>query len=90
MNVLRNFALIVISYNFLSFFYVAPLKPCKLRDRFMYVFFSTECTQDLEKCDGSFEHVPNLICALNVKSWTTYVSIVNGMENVLTCSDRTL
>jgi hypothetical protein len=29
----------------------------------MYVFFDTEYTQDLEKCDGSFEHVPKLICA---------------------------
>ena len=29
----------------------------------MYVFFDKECTQNLEKRDGSFEHVPNLICA---------------------------
>jgi hypothetical protein len=28
----------------------------------MYVYFDTECTQDLEKRDGSFEHVPKLIC----------------------------
>ena len=27
----------------------------------MYVFFDTECTQDLEKCDGNFELIPNLI-----------------------------
>ena len=32
-------------------------------DKIMYVFFDTECMQDLEKRDGSFEHVPNLICA---------------------------
>ena len=38
------------------------LWPSKLIDRFMYVLFDTECTQDLEKCDGSFEHVRNLIC----------------------------
>ena len=43
--------------------YMAPLKPSRLSNRFMYVFFDTECTQDLEKRDGSFEHVPNLICA---------------------------
>jgi hypothetical protein len=43
--------------------YVAPLKPSKPTDRFMYVFFHTECTQDFEKHDGSFEHIPNLICA---------------------------
>jgi hypothetical protein len=45
------------------FCYVAPLKRSKLSDRFMYIFFDTECTQDLEMCGGSFEHVPNLICA---------------------------
>jgi hypothetical protein len=42
---------------------VAPLKPSKLSDKYMHVFFDTECTQDLEKCDVSFEHIPDLICA---------------------------
>ena len=42
---------------------MASLKHSKLSDRFMCVFFDTECTQDLEKCDGFFKHVPNLICA---------------------------
>ena len=37
---------------------VAPLKPTKLTNRFMYVFFDTECTQDFEKHDGSLEHIP--------------------------------
>jgi len=46
-----------------QFCYVAPLKPSILTDRFLYVFFDTECTQDLENHDGSFEHIPNLICA---------------------------
>jgi hypothetical protein len=27
----------------------------------MHVLFDTECTQDLEKREGSFEHIPNLI-----------------------------
>jgi len=45
------------------FCYVAPLIPSKLTNRFLYVFFDTECTQDLERCDESFEHIPNLICA---------------------------
>jgi len=45
------------------FCYVVLLKPSKLTDRFLCVFFDTECTLDLEKRDGSFEHVPNLICA---------------------------
>ena len=40
-----------------------PLKPSKLTERFLYVFFDTECKQDLESCDGSFENVPNLVCA---------------------------
>jgi hypothetical protein len=43
--------------------YVAPLKPSKLSEKFIYVFFDTERTQDVEKCDGSFQHVPYLICA---------------------------
>jgi hypothetical protein len=45
------------------FCYMAPLKPRKLSSRFMYVFFDAERTQDLEKHEGSFEHVPKLICA---------------------------
>jgi hypothetical protein len=32
--------------------YMAPLKPSKLSDRFMYVFLDTECTQDLERHEG--------------------------------------
>ena len=27
------------------------------------MFFDMECTQDFEKHDGSFEHIPCLICA---------------------------
>ena len=45
------------------FCYVAPLKPSKLINRFLYVFFDTECTQDLQRCDGPFEYIPNLIYA---------------------------
>jgi len=45
------------------FCYMAPLKPSKLTDRFVYVFFDTECTRDFEKHDGSFEHIPNLMCS---------------------------
>ena len=48
--------------------YVPPLKPIKLSDRFLYVFFNTECTQDLERDDGAFVHVPNLICAQQICS----------------------
>ena len=39
-----------------------PLKPNKLSNKYLYVFFDTECTQDLEKRHGSFEHVQNLTC----------------------------
>ena len=42
---------------------MGALKPSKLSDKCLYVFFDTECTQDLEKRDGPFEHVPNHICA---------------------------
>jgi hypothetical protein len=43
--------------------YVAPLKTTKLSNKYLYVFFDTECTQDVEKLDGPFLHTPNLICA---------------------------
>jgi hypothetical protein len=43
--------------------YMAALKPNKFSDKFVFVFFDTECTQDLERHEGSFEYVPNLICA---------------------------
>jgi len=56
---------------------VAPLKPSKLSNKYLYVFFDTECTQDLEKCDGSFEHVPNLICAQQMCSKCEVVDDVN-------------
>jgi len=39
------------------------MKPSKLTDRYMYVLFDMDCTQDLEKHDGSFEHIPKLIYA---------------------------
>ena len=45
------------------FCYVAPLKPSRHSNKYMFVFFDTECIQYLDKCDGSFEHVPNLLCA---------------------------
>jgi len=46
------------------FCYVVPLKPSKLSDKFLYVFFDTECTQGIEKRDGFFEHV--LMCSAKV------------------------
>ena len=56
--------------------YVTPLKPSKLSNKYFYVFFDTECTQDLEKCDGSFEHVLNL-CAQQMRSKCESVDDVN-------------
>ena len=59
----------------------------------MYVFFVTECTQDLEKRDGSFELVPNLIllsrCVVNLKPWKMLMSIANSVEGVSTRSGKT-
>jgi len=52
----------------MPFWYVAPLKHSKLSDTFLYVFFDTECTQDLEKCDGTFEQLPKLIWAQQMGS----------------------
>jgi len=73
--------------------YVAPLKPSKLSNKYLYVFFDTECTQDLEKCDGSFEHVPKLICAqhmcFKLKPWMMLMSIVNSVKSVSTRSGKT-
>jgi Tfp pilus assembly protein PilX len=43
--------------------YVPPLKPGKHSDKFVYAFFDTECTQDRDRGEGSFEHKPNLLCA---------------------------
>jgi len=87
MNILRNFVLIVISYNFQAIFcYVASQKPTKLTDRSVYVFFNTECTQDLEKCDGSFEHIPNLICAQQMCSKCESVDDLSVCEQ---CGKRT-
>jgi len=46
--------------------YLAPLKPSKLSNKHLYVFFDTECTRYLEKRDGSLEHAPNFMCSANV------------------------
>jgi len=46
--------------------YVDPLIPSKLSNKYLYVFFDTECTQDLENCDGSFELLPKLMCSADV------------------------
>jgi hypothetical protein len=59
------------------FCYVAPLKHSKLTDTFMHVFFDTDCTQDLDKRDGSFEHIPNLICAQEMCSKCEAVDDLN-------------
>jgi len=59
------------------FCYVAPLKPSKLSDRFLNVFFDTECTQNLERHDGAFVHVPNLICAQQMCSKCETVDDMN-------------
>jgi hypothetical protein len=45
------------------FCYVAPLKATNLSEKYIYVCFVTERTQDLETHDGPFEHVPNIIFA---------------------------
>jgi hypothetical protein len=44
-------------------FFVDPLKLNKLSNKYLYVFFDMESTQYFQKYDGTFEHVPNLICA---------------------------
>ena len=77
-----------------NFCYVAPLKPRKLTDRFMYIFLDTECTGDLEIGDATVEHVPNLIYAQQMCSKYEAVDDLivdlNSVENVPTFSGRTL
>jgi hypothetical protein len=56
---------------------MASIKPSKLSDRFMYVFFETASTQDLEGHEGTFEHVPNLICAQQMCSKCETITDMN-------------
>jgi len=56
---------------------VASLNPSKLSIKYLYVFFDTKCTEDLEKYDGSFEHVTNLICAQKMCSKCETLDDVN-------------
>jgi hypothetical protein len=54
--------------------YVAPLTPSKLSDKYMYIFFDTKCTQDLDKSDGVFSifRTSHLLskCVRSVLPWT--------------------
>ena len=59
------------------FCYVAPLKNCRLSNKYMFFFFDTEYMQVLEKCDVSFEHVPKLICAQQMRSKCETVEDMN-------------
>ena len=72
------------------FCYVASLKPSKLTDKLMYVFSDMECTQDLDKRDGSFEHIRNLVCAQQICSKCEAIRDLNidceQCESVSTCS----
>jgi len=74
------------------FCYVTPLKTMNLTDRFVYVFFNTEFTQDFQNHDGSFQHISNLICAQQMCSKCEAVDdlvfIVNSVVSVPTCFGR--
>jgi len=70
------------------FGYLAPLKPSKLTDRF---FFDSEYIQEFEKHDGSFEHIPNLVCAQQMCSKCEAVgdlSVVCSVVSVPACFGR--
>ena len=71
---------------------MAPLKPSKVLDKFLYVFFDTECTQDLEDRVGSFEYISNVIRAQQMcckcEAVDDWVSIVNNVVSVCTCSGK--
>jgi ribosomal protein L40E len=66
---------------------VDPLKPSKVTDWLMYVFFDTECTQDFEKHDGSFEQIQHLICAEQMCSKCEAVDDLSG--DCTQCRKRT-
>jgi len=53
----------------------------------MYVFFDTECTQDLARNDGSFGHIPNLICAQQMRS--KYQAVDDMETDCKQCGKRT-
>jgi hypothetical protein len=73
--------------HFGHFCYVAPLKATKLSEKIMYIFFDTECTQDLEELDESFEHVPILICAQQM--FSKCVSMDDTYIDCKQCGPRT-
>jgi len=59
--------------------YVAQLKPSKLSNKCLYVYFDTECTQDLEKRDGVLSMFQTSYvlsrCVKNLKPWKMFMSI---------------
>ena len=75
------------------FCYVAPLKPSKLSDRFLYIFFGTESTQDLERHVGAFVHILNLICVQQMSSKCEALDdmnvVLNSAVNVPICFGKT-
>jgi virulence-associated protein VapD len=72
---------------------VAPLKPSNLLNKYLYVFFDTECTQNLESVIGIFSMYRTTYvlsrCVLNVKLWMMIMSTVNSVERVSTLSGKT-
>lgn len=62
----RSFVIFVTRSNILATLLMAPLKPMKLPEKVLYFFCHTACIQDLGNREGSFEHVPNPICAQQI------------------------
>ena len=69
------------------FCYVAPLKLSKLTNRFMYVYFDTDCTQDFEKHDGFFEYNRKLIFAQ--KMCSNFEAVDDLSVDCTQCGKRT-
>jgi hypothetical protein len=63
MNSSRNYVSTVIKTTFRPLLLCGCTETYKLSNKYMFVFFDTKYTQNLEKHEVSFEHVPNLICA---------------------------
>jgi len=74
------------------FCYVAPLKPSKLTNRFMYVFFDRSANRTVKSMMGPLNifrtsyvfsrYVPS------VKRWMTWVLTLNSVVSVPTCFGR--
>jgi hypothetical protein len=70
--------------------YVAPLKPSKLSDKYMYVFFERSVHKTFKSVMGLLNIFQTTYvlgkCVLSVLPWVIWIPTVNNVENVPMCS----